>query len=329
VVIAIIAILAAMLFPVFARARESARKIQCLSNVKNVAMAMQMYLTDYDRFPPDHVDQAALAAFRAAAPRGQYCSPALEFTGSQFYQANPFLRWPVILDEYIRNRDIWTCPSARYVAIPTWIIPDYGGGPWYQYLFDNSGAWGSGGSICSNSGTGAGNGNCLPAWPPGWGGAVTDSIAQQNACDEPDETGGFKIAIGVSEYNLGMSTSRISDPVRFVVCADNASGGARLTNAPGIVYGASCCPCGPLDLSEEEGCRWWGGEPAVYGDPTFRKTFSPHMGGINIGFADGHARWWSSESFMASVSQCTGCCPPTTSETPEGGLLGICPRLDK
>ncbi len=40
VVIAIIAILAAMLFPVFARARESARKIQCLSNVKNIAIAV-------------------------------------------------------------------------------------------------------------------------------------------------------------------------------------------------------------------------------------------------------------------------------------------------
>jgi prepilin-type N-terminal cleavage/methylation domain-containing protein/prepilin-type processing-associated H-X9-DG protein len=52
VVIAIIAILAAMLFPVFARARESARKIQCLSNVKNIAMAFQMYLGDYEMFPP-------------------------------------------------------------------------------------------------------------------------------------------------------------------------------------------------------------------------------------------------------------------------------------
>ena len=38
VVIAIIAILAAMLFPVFARARESAGKIQCLSNVKNIGL---------------------------------------------------------------------------------------------------------------------------------------------------------------------------------------------------------------------------------------------------------------------------------------------------
>src|SRR5512137_1497973 len=53
VVIAIIGILAAMLFPVFARARESARKTQCLANVKNLAIAFNMYLIDYDRFPPD------------------------------------------------------------------------------------------------------------------------------------------------------------------------------------------------------------------------------------------------------------------------------------
>ena len=40
VVIAIIGILAAMVFPVFARARESARKAVCLSNVKNIALAI-------------------------------------------------------------------------------------------------------------------------------------------------------------------------------------------------------------------------------------------------------------------------------------------------
>ena len=51
VVIAIIGILASMVFPVFARARESARKAVCLSNVKNIALAVQMYLADNnDRF---------------------------------------------------------------------------------------------------------------------------------------------------------------------------------------------------------------------------------------------------------------------------------------
>jgi len=54
VVIAIIGILAAMVFPVFARARESARKAVCLSNVKNIALAIQMYLADNnDTLPPN------------------------------------------------------------------------------------------------------------------------------------------------------------------------------------------------------------------------------------------------------------------------------------
>src|SRR5678815_4218632 len=48
VVIAIIAILAAILFPVFARAREQARQATGLSNLKQQALAMLMYVQDYD-----------------------------------------------------------------------------------------------------------------------------------------------------------------------------------------------------------------------------------------------------------------------------------------
>jgi prepilin-type processing-associated H-X9-DG protein len=47
-----IALQAAMVFPVFAKSRESARKAICLSNMKNLALAMQMWLADHDdRFP--------------------------------------------------------------------------------------------------------------------------------------------------------------------------------------------------------------------------------------------------------------------------------------
>ena len=52
VVIAIIAILAAILFPVFAQARESARQTSCLSNMKQLGLAMTMYAQDYDEAVP-------------------------------------------------------------------------------------------------------------------------------------------------------------------------------------------------------------------------------------------------------------------------------------
>lgn len=54
VVIAIIAILAAILFPVFARAREKARQTNCLSNVKQLVLAVNMYAQDYDETLPRH-----------------------------------------------------------------------------------------------------------------------------------------------------------------------------------------------------------------------------------------------------------------------------------
>jgi prepilin-type N-terminal cleavage/methylation domain-containing protein/prepilin-type processing-associated H-X9-DG protein len=48
VVIAIISILASILFPVFAQARDKARGIACLSNMKELGLASQQYLQDYD-----------------------------------------------------------------------------------------------------------------------------------------------------------------------------------------------------------------------------------------------------------------------------------------
>ena len=48
VVIAIISILAAILFPVFAQAREKARQASCASNLKQIGIAWQMYIQDYD-----------------------------------------------------------------------------------------------------------------------------------------------------------------------------------------------------------------------------------------------------------------------------------------
>jgi len=90
VVIAIIAILAAILFPVFAQARESARQTQCTNNQKQIATSVLMYVQDYDETFP-------MSAYFGTNPQGQRALVAV-------YD---------VLAPYIKNVDIFVCPSYR------------------------------------------------------------------------------------------------------------------------------------------------------------------------------------------------------------------------
>ena len=90
VVIAIIAILAAILFPVFARAREKARQTSCLSNLKQLGLAVIQYKGDYDdRFPINGGNRA-----RSATP--------IEV---------PLDYWPRAISPYFKNPGVFECPS--------------------------------------------------------------------------------------------------------------------------------------------------------------------------------------------------------------------------
>jgi prepilin-type N-terminal cleavage/methylation domain-containing protein len=51
VVIAIIAILAALLLPALARAKEKGRRIKCISNLKQLTIAMHLFEVDYEKYP--------------------------------------------------------------------------------------------------------------------------------------------------------------------------------------------------------------------------------------------------------------------------------------
>lgn len=85
VVIAIIAILAAILFPVFAQAREKARQVSCASNQRNLGHAMLMYTQDAD-------EQLPLAAYSTSG--------------------FAFVTWHDLADPYVKNKQIWHCPSS-------------------------------------------------------------------------------------------------------------------------------------------------------------------------------------------------------------------------
>ena len=104
VVIAIIAILAAILFPVFAKAREKARQASCMSNEKQIGLALRMYASDYSEV------NCPVAVWNSA-------------TGGNGYW------WPSLIEPYMKNLGILLCPSygCNYGGIGTWTGAGYCG----------------------------------------------------------------------------------------------------------------------------------------------------------------------------------------------------------
>jgi prepilin-type N-terminal cleavage/methylation domain-containing protein/prepilin-type processing-associated H-X9-DG protein len=95
VVIAIIAILAAILFPVFARAREKARQASCQSNLKQIALASKMYMSDYDN---------------RVTPMWCYGYGV----GTPTVYPSGRIWWTALLVPYVKNEQVMGCPSVDY-----------------------------------------------------------------------------------------------------------------------------------------------------------------------------------------------------------------------
>ena len=86
VALAIIAVLAALLFPVFAQARRQSRTVNCISNLRQIGLALKMYQQDWDRMPTESfVDSIKFPMWKGKDP----------------------------LQPYTKNSAIYHCPEAR------------------------------------------------------------------------------------------------------------------------------------------------------------------------------------------------------------------------
>ncbi len=110
VVIAIIAILAAILFPVFAQAREKARQASCVSNLKQIGVSLLMYSQDYDENMVNH--------YYGAWKAGARSNPA-DATISGDQQCS---MWMDVVQPYVKNIQIFNCPSQAAYLDPTAIV---------------------------------------------------------------------------------------------------------------------------------------------------------------------------------------------------------------
>ncbi len=307
-VIAIIGILAAMVFPVFARARESARKAVCLSNVKNIALAIQMYLADNnDVLPPDEHRMDVIEFFQSVPgghPKRSFDIGDPSDRCNHDRHANPYLRWPVVLDEYVKNRDVWRCPSAKISSYAEWICP---GPDWLSYYEATVGNWGK-----LTSGPGSEDGPCHPTYPPGWGGAITDSFVQGIAYQEwrAETVKLFEHGIGWNDDARELKLAAVQDPVRYYIIGDCGAipevSGLGVNAFPDIC--ALECANDICGWADWDLCTWATDCGLYYYAPNngsfltnseYRKPYSRHLGGVNCGWLDGHASWMLSDRFVA------------------------------
>jgi prepilin-type N-terminal cleavage/methylation domain-containing protein/prepilin-type processing-associated H-X9-DG protein len=89
VVIAIIALLAAILFPVFARARENARRTSCASNEKQIFLGLSQYTQDYEGWYPPVTTAAGCAS-----------------------------GWVDAIQPYIKSKQLFQCPGGQ-ASVPS------------------------------------------------------------------------------------------------------------------------------------------------------------------------------------------------------------------
>lgn len=102
VVIAIIAILAAILFPVFISAKEAGKKSACLSNLRQISTAFDLYLSsNNDRYPP------------AVRPK-QVGEQNPLFPDPQVTAGGGWLTWDALLFPYTKSRSVYRCPADNY-----------------------------------------------------------------------------------------------------------------------------------------------------------------------------------------------------------------------
>jgi prepilin-type processing-associated H-X9-DG protein len=195
-----------------------------------------------------------------------------------------------------------------------WILgPPADNGPWWHRLVQDHGKWG----------TSTDFGLCTTPYPPGWGGDVTDSLLQDKTVGSRaggGTAGAFQGGYAVPGELWGKSTSSMQDATSWIVIGEYGIRGWM--GWPGLstfAYSDVChtmtCQihqqdigsprcCGPSsDCAGTENCSYPDARK-FWTDPNIRKNYTRHLGGSNLGFADGHAKWYPAEAMLAAKSDC-------------------------
>jgi prepilin-type N-terminal cleavage/methylation domain-containing protein/prepilin-type processing-associated H-X9-DG protein len=226
VVIAIIAILAAILFPIFAQARAKARQSTCLSNEKQLGLAILGYVQDYEE----------------TYPVANYPAPPSVEAG---LDANARLHWYNLVEPYIKGGYTRTAASSvtagdgsvtQGQSLSIYVCPDYERGSFRAFGVNPSWSY----VINSNLAPPRAQNPSTPDIPPAWEQQPPSTLADVQApanvvlvaegsggrvYTPGNDTGAYP---GYPGYNAAKDTS-----LTYVYARDRHSGGANYLLADG------------------------------------------------------------------------------------------------
>jgi prepilin-type N-terminal cleavage/methylation domain-containing protein len=266
VVIAIIAILAAILFPVFAQAKDAAKKSVGLSNVKQIDTGYILYTNDFD-------DTYIFSVTERNSP--QYGTSETQAQAAAF--SSRALTFP-----YTKSDQIWKDPSTQ-----PW--PAVGPQQWYTVDY----------------GTNFNEGNFQNLEGTAYKAANAPfALAYQTPSTSGSPTGAFTGTLlslygesvpGLADFGINdtVTTTSVAQPANFILLADSA----RLT---GTTWTASRGGLYPQPWAFDDSSTSFSGKTQSrpyphHGDAVVTASSSGGAtvvtGGVNIGYADTHAKW--------------------------------------
>jgi prepilin-type N-terminal cleavage/methylation domain-containing protein/prepilin-type processing-associated H-X9-DG protein len=261
VVIAIIAILSAVLFPVFARAREKARATVCLSNLKQIGLATMQYVQDFDELLPN-------ARFGTGTGASRNNNPA---------SPNFLYVWEDAIFPYVKVTQAFSCPDD----------PSQNNGPYvYAFTSANPGyGFGSYAANCSFQGFMPAVGNA--SYSPYTYGPINWQGTPNNA-----------LPIPISRLVLPSTTIFCADSAMYMSSGGLNGWGSTYAFTPPVSYSncdsrnAAKPPCASFfDDAGGTGVPIVGdgrGFPTPYNNtPAYAAR---HTGFVNCMFCDGHAK---------------------------------------
>ncbi|MDX1930989.1 MAG: DUF1559 domain-containing protein [Capsulimonadales bacterium] len=275
VVIAIIALLAAILFPIFGSAREKSRQTACLSNVRQLGMALLSYTQDYDETWPN----ASYCLFPEQPDRPNPIIPTASgcregAKGNVVESA----KWWYYVYPYVKNLTIFRCPSRQICLNASTrnnqvceSLPDFERNGFLVNAYSlNVSLTGLG--VVGNSGFSLSTYFSVPSWT---GGTLSGIV-------RPAET-----LLLMELYNSTVPAQTAVTPTTFI--------------------STTMYPVAQREYWRAFAFRLPGETERSGQNPPFLWSV-PHTGGFNLTYVDGHTKWIKREQFIAL-------CPPQSEYT--------------